>query len=634
MLKKSILKKILVFAVLLVLGTASVSFGFPKKAKAAGVSISPSSWTVSPSGSVSVNVNVSSDLEIYAYEIHISGGGALSGGMDDAGGSGGGNSISSGGNFFAVESGVGTITVSGVVSDGSSKDYFSDSIAITVEQPGGEIEENTGGGTGGNAGGGTGGNTGGEIAGGTGGDAGAGTGGNAAGAGWDGTINGVAEQPGSDNANIAFMRVIGPDGQEIPLTDNGNYIWSATVPNSVNKVTVDAAAADARAGVAGTGERELQVGENPIDIVVTAENGVQIGYRINLIRRDEWITVKTLPEELKTYQGDTLAVKLEEGDKLDAALLQTLKSWGKTLQLNKYAEDGSVLYSWSIPCADLPDSMKEFDPAVSFASKNAEEINKLANYADGKYINLAYSGALPKGTTLTLKNADEFKEGALLHLYYYDTKEKRLSPEGEAIKAGKSEVVLPLTHASEFFLTKSDLSLLKAEKKPAPKTDLTKWLVIAGCVVVLGLIVALILVILKRRRGGGHGGGGYRDAFSDDMFERDDRIDEVPDDDFFETGFDEKDDPEAEWEDSPDTLEPYDEKLQEVSRAEDPEGNAEEKVQSLFAEDKPQAAKAGASSVTEVLDFIDYGEEEAGEGGASSLTQALNFIDYGQDETK
>lgn len=98
---------------------------------------------------------------------------------------------------------------------------------------------------------------------------------------WNTPVNGNVPGEGSDNAKLAYLRLIGPEGKEIPLTDNGHDIWTAA-EETAGPVTIEAAAEDPKASVEGTGQFELKEGGNSFDVVVTAENGIRIGYRINV----------------------------------------------------------------------------------------------------------------------------------------------------------------------------------------------------------------------------------------------------------------------------------------------------------------------------------------------------------------
>ena len=62
--------------------------------------------------------------------------------------------------------------------------------------------------------------------------------------------------------------------------------YETTVPYEIEKINITATAEDSNAKVSGTGEHELETGDNKIEIEVTAENGSKKKYTINVIRKD------------------------------------------------------------------------------------------------------------------------------------------------------------------------------------------------------------------------------------------------------------------------------------------------------------------------------------------------------------
>ena len=66
----------------------------------------------------------------------------------------------------------------------------------------------------------------------------------------------------------------------------GTTSYNVTVPNDVEKVNVYATAADRNAKVTGTGDRNLNVGSNALNVTVTAEDGTTKTYTIN-VKREE-----------------------------------------------------------------------------------------------------------------------------------------------------------------------------------------------------------------------------------------------------------------------------------------------------------------------------------------------------------
>ena len=80
-----------------------------------------------------------------------------------------------------------------------------------------------------------------------------------------------AAAPKSNNADLSALDIAGVTLTPAFAADVTSY--TASVENTVDKVTVTATAADSKATVAGAGEKTLAVGNNAITVEVTAENG-------------------------------------------------------------------------------------------------------------------------------------------------------------------------------------------------------------------------------------------------------------------------------------------------------------------------------------------------------------------------
>ncbi len=94
----------------------------------------------------------------------------------------------------------------------------------------------------------------------------------------------IPTKKGSPNNTLASLSV---EGQTI--TPNfGKFVheYGLIVENSVTSINVVANKADSKAVLTGTGSRPLQVGDNKIDVVITAENGDVRTYTINVVRKE------------------------------------------------------------------------------------------------------------------------------------------------------------------------------------------------------------------------------------------------------------------------------------------------------------------------------------------------------------
>lgn len=92
----------------------------------------------------------------------------------------------------------------------------------------------------------------------------------------------------------ASLQSLGIDGYELtPVFDKDKLEYAATLPSTVNKINITAKANESHANVEGIGEFEVTEGINTFNVVVTAENGAQQTYVINVNVED------TNPVEIK-----------------------------------------------------------------------------------------------------------------------------------------------------------------------------------------------------------------------------------------------------------------------------------------------------------------------------------------------
>lgn len=98
-------------------------------------------------------------------------------------------------------------------------------------------------------------------------------------------INDQAPMPPSSNANLSSLSI---NGYTLTPVFNANTTtYTLTVPNDTSEITVNAAKVDTKASVTGTGKKTLNVGNNTVSIVVTAEDGTKKIYTINVVREEE-----------------------------------------------------------------------------------------------------------------------------------------------------------------------------------------------------------------------------------------------------------------------------------------------------------------------------------------------------------
>ena len=94
----------------------------------------------------------------------------------------------------------------------------------------------------------------------------------------------------SNNNKLKELAVVGYD---LIKTDDNNYRLS--VGYDVDSIIIKAVAEDEKAAITGNGEHIIQVGENKIELVITAEDGTQNKINIIVNRKEEIVEEPTEP---------------------------------------------------------------------------------------------------------------------------------------------------------------------------------------------------------------------------------------------------------------------------------------------------------------------------------------------------
>ncbi|MBR5370414.1 MAG: cadherin-like beta sandwich domain-containing protein [Bacilli bacterium] len=102
------------------------------------------------------------------------------------------------------------------------------------------------------------------------------------------------EETKSNNSKLKQLSI---DNYELKKIDDNNY--ELIVENNVAMVSIKAVADDSKAKITGTGVHELKVGDNKIELVVTAEDGSTNKINVKVTRKDEEEVIKTSTDDTK-----------------------------------------------------------------------------------------------------------------------------------------------------------------------------------------------------------------------------------------------------------------------------------------------------------------------------------------------
>jgi len=300
----------------------------------------------------------------------------------------------------------------------------------------------------------------------------------------------------SKNNNLKEIIV---DGYELTKIDNNNY--SLSVPNYVSSININAIAEDSKSKITGAGNQNISVGENNLEIVVTAENGAQNKINIKVTRKDGYY-LEDLDYVLKNDDVNNIIIKIDTI--ITKSDLEKIKNSKKTINFNYY-NDKVLSYSWIIDGSKL-NNTNDFITTITNDSEYKKSILKSSNYADGLLTGVKQSGSLPTGTRIKLFVGDKYEDNDLINVYFYDKNSEKLELIKDEIKVENGYIQFDMKDASDYFITMSNIPNLDviSEDIPSPDKEVIDessqsnliFYIIIG---LLSLLVIGLLIILIRK---------------------------------------------------------------------------------------------------------------------------------------
>lgn len=233
-----------------------------------------------------------------------------------------------------------------------------------------------------------------------------------------------------------YLKSLTIDNYKInPVFSKDVLEYSVNVPNSVEKVKIKAEVNDNKSSLSGDGEKDVSEGDNKFEILVTAENGSQKKYILNVIVQDpnpitvelpngkKGVIVKRISslEQPSTYKETKIKINNEEipafiSDITNLTLVG-IKNENNDIKLYIYDEDEDTytLYN-EISFNGVILFPKEFKDYPKDYAKYKIKINEedviVYKYKDESDFYLIYGQNIETGEE---------------HLYQYDSVEKTLS---------------------------------------------------------------------------------------------------------------------------------------------------------------------------------------------------------------
>ncbi len=294
----------------------------------------------------------------------------------------------------------------------------------------------------------------------------------------------------SNNNKIKELAI---EGYELTKIDDYNYVVS--VPNYITSVNVVATAEDSRTTVAGAGSHDVVVGENNIEVVATAENGLQNKIIIKVTRKDGYY-LEDLDAVLSDNKNDDTEIIIASDTKITASDLNKIRNSGRIVRFSFYDENKKMVYSWVVDGSRLGD-VNELLTIISGESSSEKEVSRLSNYADGLFVEQKQVNGLSSGIRIKLFVGHKYQDGELVNVYTYVKNTDKLELAGDELKVEHGYIEFDAADVSGYLVTMSNLSKMSCSDASTDSNDglssIFLFIISFLSFLAIGLVIVLIL---------------------------------------------------------------------------------------------------------------------------------------------
>ena len=229
-------------------------------------------------------------------------------------------------------------------------------------------------------------------------------------------------QDNSNKSSNNRLKEISIEGYKLTKIDDNNY--SVIVRYDTDSIKINATPEDKNTKIEGLGSHKLNIGDNSIELVLTAENGSKNKVTILITRKDAFY-IEDLDYVINNTKYDKEDITVKEDTKIASKDMEKIKKSNKTFSFNYYNQEKQLLYSWMINGKKIKKST-EFNTSVDNKSKYEKNIREISNYADGIIVHFKNDGEYPRETRIKLFVGSKYSNNDKVNIYYFDPKSKTL----------------------------------------------------------------------------------------------------------------------------------------------------------------------------------------------------------------
>ena len=282
----------------------------------------------------------------------------------------------------------------------------------------------------------------------------------------------------STNTNLSKVTI---NGREIAKKDNAYYL---NVSNYVTSVDISSVVQDSKSKVVNPGKKDLAVGNNTFDIVVTAERGNTAVHKV-IVYRSQFNTINDLDELVKL--GKNFDINMGENLELTEEQLKKIIDSKKTFGFNKYDANNKLIYSWVLS-GEVLGTVGKFNLGVIDKLENGDDFKKAFNYADGVYLDFSNCIEIPSGAVFKYFVDDKYKKDDVIYLYTYNDENGEITKVSENVKVNNGFIELEVSETIKHFASQTIVMNAK------DSTEVNTWMYAA-----IGEVVFIVLLIILFR---------------------------------------------------------------------------------------------------------------------------------------
>ena len=300
-------------------------------------------------------------------------------------------------------------------------------------------------------------------------------------------------QPQDTRSSNANLKSISVEGYNLTKADNNTY--KLTVPYDVVNINIKATPEDSKAKITGTGNHNLKIRENKIELIITSEAGTKNTITI-IVYRNDCYSIDDLDRLLNKDLND-INIVITADTTITAKDLEKIKKSKKTVKFHRYELSDYVTYSWIIDGSKIKNT-KDFVTTLKQDSDNKKDILRLSNYADGLFASINKKEQIPNGTKIKLFVGNKYNKSDLVNVYSYVENSEQLKLINKKLKVRNGYINFDTDNATDYFITMSNIPTGVNQTKSDNNIVLIIFGIVIGCTLVL--IGLMFKKIIKKKK--------------------------------------------------------------------------------------------------------------------------------------